>query len=88
MGPLTDVVVKTVSSLMADENVVGNPKLFMLCHTSSDIFGAKNISEYAILHSIGTSGFKTEASFNEKISFMRSCEKVLKSLNNSIVRKL
>ena len=35
---------------------------------------------------ISTSGFKSEASFNEKISFMRSGEQVIKSLNNSIVR--
>ena len=30
------------------------------------------MSECAIFYSLSTSGFKTEASFNEKISFMRS----------------
>ena len=34
-----------------------------------------NISECVIFYSLCTSGFKTEASFNEKISFMRSAEK-------------
>ena len=87
MGALTYVVLKTVFSLMGDWNVVRNPKFFMLLHTSSHIFCTKHISECAIFYSLSTSGFKTEASFNEKISFMRSGEKVFKSLNNSIVRR-
>ena len=72
---------------MADWNVVISPEIFMLFRTSSRNFGAKNINERAIFYSLSTSGFKTEASFNEKISSMKSGEKVFKSLNNSIVRR-
>ena len=57
--------------LMGDWNVVCNPDFFMLLHTSSHIFCAKNISECAIFHSYSTSGFKTEASFNEKMSLRK-----------------
>ena len=67
MGALSFVVLKTVSSLMSDCNVVSNPEFFMLFRTSSHMFCAKNISECAIFYSLSTSGFKTEASFNEKI---------------------
>ena len=87
MTSLTYVVLKTVFSLTADWNVVSNPEFFMLFRTSSHIFCAKNISDCAIFHSLSTSGFKTEASFNEKISFMRSEEEAFKSLSNSIVRR-
>ena len=87
MRALTYAVLKMVFSLMADWNVVSNPEFFILIHTSSHIFCAKNISECAIFYSLSTSWFKAEASFNEKISFMRSGEKVFKSLNDSIVRR-
>ena len=87
MRALTYAVLKMVFSLMADWNVVSNPEFFILIHTSSHIFCAKNISECTIFYSLSTSGFKTEASFNEKISSMKSGEKVFKSLNNSIVRR-
>ena len=73
---------------MADWNVVSNPEFFMLIHKSSHIFCAKNISECAISCSISTSGFKTETSFIEKISFMRSLEKVFKSLNDYTVGRV
>ena len=72
---------------MADWNIVSNSEFFMLFHTSSHDFCVKNISECTIFSSLNTSGFKTEASFGEKILFMRSGEKVFKSLNNSIVRR-
>ena len=72
---------------MADWNVVSNPEFFMLCRTSSHIICAENTSECAIFCSLSTSRFKIETSFNEKIVFMRSGEKVFKSLNNSIVRR-
>ena len=75
------------SYLMADWNVVSNPEFFMLFHKSFHIFYAKIISECAIFYSLSTSAFKTEASFNDKISFMSSGEKVFKSLSNSIVRR-
>ena len=71
MGALAYVVLKTVFSLTGDWNIVRNPDFFMLLHTSSHIFCAKNISECAIFHSYSTSGFKTEASFNEKISLRK-----------------
>ena len=71
---------------MADWNVVISPEIFMLFRTSSHNFGAKNINERAIFYSLSTSGFKTEASFNERISSIRSEEKAFKSLINSIVR--
>ena len=48
MGTLTYVVLKRVSSLMADWNVISNPEFFMLFHTSCHIFGAKSTSECAI----------------------------------------
>ena len=51
IGPLTYVVLKTVSSLMADWNVVSNPKFLMLFHASSYIFGIKNVTECAIFYS-------------------------------------
>ena len=86
IGPLTYVVLKTVPSLMDDWNVVISPEIFMLFRTSSHIFRAKNINERAIFYSLSTSGFKNEASFNERISSIRSEEKAFKSLNNSIVR--
>ena len=41
MEPLTYVVLKTASSVMADLNVVSNPEFMFFC-TSSHIFGAKN----------------------------------------------
>ena len=72
MRALTYAVLKMVFSLMADWNVVSNSEFFILIHTSSHIFCAKNISECAIFYSLSASGFKTEASFNMKISFMRS----------------
>ena len=72
---------KTVFSLMGDWNVVRNSEFFMLLQTSSHIFCAKIINEWTIFYPHSTSGFKTEASFNEKISFMRSGKKVFKSLN-------
>ena len=87
MGALTYVVLKTVSSLMADWHVVNNPEFFMLFHTSSHIFRGKYMSECASFYSVSTSRFKSEASFNEKISFVRSGENAFKSLNNFIVRK-
>ena len=43
--------------------------------TGSYIFCAKNIKERAIFYSLSTSGFKTEESFYETISFKRSKEK-------------
>ena len=79
MGALTYVILKTLSSLMADWNVVSNPEFFMLFRTSSHIFLCeKNTSECAIFYSLSTYRFKTESSFNEKISFMRSGEKGFK----------
>ena len=83
MGTLTYVVLKRVSSLMADWNVISNPEFFMLFHTSCHIFGAKSTSECAISCSISTSEIKTEASVNRK-TFMRSGEKTIKTLNNSM----
>ena len=87
MGALTYVVLKTVFNLMGDWNVVRNLEFFKLLQTSSHRFCAKNISECPIFYSLSTTGFKIEASFNEKISFMRSGEKVFKTLNNSILRR-
>ena len=89
MGALTYVVLKTVSILMADWNVVSNPILSILCCFAQafHIFCAENISECAIFYSLSISGFKTEASFNEKISFMGSGETTFKSLSNSMVRR-
>ena len=84
MGALTYMVLKTVFILMADWSVVSNPEL---CRTSSHILCAEITSECAICCSLSTSGFKTEGSFNEKISFMRSGEKVFKRLNDFIVRR-
>ena len=84
MGVLTYVVLKTVFILMADWSVVSNPEL---CCTSSHILCAEITSECAIFCSLSTSGFKTEGSFNEKIPFMRSGEKVFKRLNDFIVRR-
>ena len=81
------MVLKTIFNLMSDWNVFRNPEIFMLLQTSSHRFCAKIISECPIFYSLSTTRFKTEASFNEKISFMRSGEKVFKSLNNSIVRR-
>ena len=81
------MVLKMVSSLMADWNVVSNPEFFMLFHTSSQIFSVENISECVISYSLSTSEFKTEASVNEIIPFMRSGEKTFKSLNNSIKKE-
>ena len=49
---------------------------FLCCFAQGHIFCAKNISECAIFYSLSTSGFKTEASFNQKIYFMRSGGKV------------
>ena len=72
---------------MADWNVLSNLE-FLCCFAQALVFFyARNINECAIFYSLSTSGFKTEASFNEKISFMGSGEKVFKSLNNSIVRR-
>ena len=87
MGALTYVVLKSFSSLTADWNVVSNPEFFILFQTSSHIFCAKNMSECAIFYSLRTFRFNTEASFNGKISFIRSGEKAFKSLNNFIVRE-
>ena len=84
MGVLTYVVLKTVFILMVDWSVFSNPEL---CRTSSHILCAEITSKCAIFCSLNTSGFKTEASFNEKVSFMRSGEKVFKRLNDSIVRR-
>ena len=84
MGVLTYVVLKTVFILMADWSVVSNPEL---CCTSSHVLCAKITSECAIFCSLSTSGFKNEASFNKKISFMSSGEKVFKSLSDSILRR-
>ena len=81
------MVLKMVSSLMADWNVVSNPEFFMLFRTSSHIFSVKNISECAISYSLSTSECKTEASVNEIIPLMRSGEKTFKSLNNSIKKR-
>ena len=69
------MVLKAVFSVMSDWNVVLDPEFFMLLHTISHISGAKNISKCAIFYTLSTFGFKTEASFNEKISFMRSGER-------------
>ena len=63
---------------MADWNAVSNSEFFMLFHASSNVFCVKNISECTIFYSLSTSGFKTEASFDEKILFMRSGEKSVK----------
>ena len=81
------MVLKMVSSLMADWNVVSNPEFFMLFRTSSHIFSVKNISECAISYSLSTSECKIEASVNEIIPLMRSGEKTFKSLNNSIKKR-
>ena len=71
MGALTYVVLKTVSSLMADWNVVNNLDwVFVMFHTSSHISCAKKMSACAIFYSLSTSRFKTEASFKEKVSFV------------------
>ena len=43
MGAFTYMVLKAVSSLMADWNVVSSPESFILFRTSSHIFFAKNI---------------------------------------------
>ena len=87
MGALTFGVLKAVYSLMTDWNVLRNPELLILIRLSSHILCAKNISGCAIFYSLSTSGFKTKAFFNEKMSFMRSKEKAFKSLNKSIVRR-
>ena len=79
------MVLKTVSSLMADLNVVSNPEFFMFFRTSSYIFGAKNISERSIFNWLSTSGFKTEA-FNEKASFIKPGEKSFKISCNFILK--
>ena len=53
MGPLTYVVLKTVSSLIADLNVVSNPGFFIFFShklSSHHIFGAKNTSVGAIFY--------------------------------------
>ena len=50
MGPLTYVVLKTVSSVMANFNVVSNPRFFMMFGTSFRIFDAKNTNEYVIYY--------------------------------------
>ena len=60
---------------------------YTVSHKLSYFFRDKNNKECAIFYSLSTYRLKTEASFNEKISFMRSGEKVLKSLNNFIVRR-
>ena len=81
------MVLKMVSSLLADWNVVSNPEFFMLFRTSSHIFSVKNISECAISYSLSTSEFKIKASVNEIIPFMSSAEKTFKSLNNYIKKR-
>ena len=87
MGALTYVDLKTVSSLMADWNFVSNPE-FLMCFAQALIFFVLRISvNVPFFYSLSTSEFETEASFNEKIYFMRSGEKAFKSLNNSIVRR-
>ena len=58
---------------------------FLCCFAQALIFFV--LSEYAIFYSLSTSGFKTEVSFDEEISFVRSEEKAFKSLNTSIVRR-
>ena len=60
MGALTCVVLKMVSSLMADWKGVSNPEFFMLLCKSSHIFCATN-SECGIFYSFSISRFKTEA---------------------------
>ena len=71
---------------MTFELVVSNPEFFMLfcrtCHT----FAFKNADQRAIFYWFSTSRFKTEASFNEKVSFVRSGEKSFETLYNSIVK--
>ena len=49
------------------------------------MFIAKNTSEYVTFYWLSTSGFKTEASFNEKASIW-SGEKMFETLYNSIIR--
>ena len=49
MGPLTYVVLKTVSSVMANFNVVRNPRFFMMFWTSFHVFDDKNTNEYVRL---------------------------------------
>ena len=74
MGPLTYVVLKTVSSLIADLNVVSNPGFFIFFShklSSHHIFGAKNTSVGAIFYWLSTYGFTAEASFNEKALLSR-----------------
>ena len=65
---------------MGDWNIVSNSEFFMLFFTQALIF-------FVLLYSLHTFEFKIEALFNEKIYFMRSGEKVFRSLNNSIVRR-
>ena len=63
---------------MADCNVANNPEFSMLFCSSSHIFVLKISVDVP---------FSTHLTFNEKISFVRSGEKVFKSLNNSIARR-
>ena len=65
MLPLTCVALKMVSTLVADFYVVNNPELFMLFGTRSYIFCAASTGARVIFNWLGTSGFKTEASFHE-----------------------
>ena len=60
---------------------------FVCCFARALIFLVlKGTIECDIFYWLSTFGFKTEASFNEKISFMRSGEKSFNTLNNSMVR--
>ena len=47
---MTYVVLKMISSLMADLNVFSNLEFFRLFRTSFNIFDTKNTSECAILY--------------------------------------
>ena len=71
---------------MTFELVVSNPEFFMLFRRNCHTFAFKNADQRAIFYSFSTSRFKTEASFNEKVSFVRSGEKSFETLYNSIVK--
>ena len=50
MGHLTYVILKLVSNLVADLNIVSNPEFFTRFCTSSHVFDAKNNKERAIFY--------------------------------------
>ena len=99
MGPLTCVVLKTISSRTAQWNVISNPEFLMLFRTSSHIshklsYFAQALIFLVLKMSVNVPFFtylslldlKLKHQFNEKTSFMRSREKAFKTLNNSMLR--